>query len=68
MGPGLPELFLIKMEMLLGEEYNSFLQSYNTERAQGLRLNPLKVLSEAEKAKLVSRDTAEPVWRFNFQG
>lgn len=55
MGPGLPEPFLIKMEMLLGEEYNSFLQSYNTERAQGLRLNPLKVLSEAEKEKLVSR-------------
>lgn len=54
MRPGLPEPFLIKMEMLLGEEYQSFLQSYNTERAQGLRLNPLKVFGEEEKAKLVS--------------
>lgn len=39
----LPETFLNKMKCLLGEtEYEEFLKSYEKERIQGLRLNPLK--------------------------
>lgn len=38
----LPEAFTEKMKNLLGEEYEAFLHSYETKRAQGLRLNPLK--------------------------
>lgn len=38
----LPQGFLERMQQLLGEEYPAFLQSYETERAQALRLNPLK--------------------------
>ncbi len=38
----LPEAFKKRMEILLGEEYSDFLASYEKERAQGLRVNPLK--------------------------
>lgn len=41
--PELPEAFLEKMRGLLGaEEFAAFQKSYEEERAQGLRLNPLK--------------------------
>lgn len=39
---GLPEAFTEKMKGLLGEEYGAFAASYETERVQGLRRNPLK--------------------------
>lgn len=52
---GLPEAFLEKMEGLLGEEYESFLESYGMERARGLRLNPLKVKHEEDRRALISR-------------
>ncbi len=38
----LPEAFLDKMKSLLGEEYEEFVLSYETERVQGLRFNTLK--------------------------
>lgn len=38
----LPEEFLEKMKRLLGDEYEAFVQSYETKRVQGLRLNTLK--------------------------
>ena len=41
-GKMLPEEFLERMEQMLGEDYTAFLQSYDRQRAQGLRFNPLK--------------------------
>ena len=38
----LPQLFLERMEQMLGEEYPAFLLSYEGERYQALRINPLK--------------------------
>ena len=38
----LPEAFVDKMKSLLGEEYEEFVLSYETERVQGLRFNTLK--------------------------
>lgn len=38
----LPEEFVLRMKALLGEEYQDFIDSYEKERVQGLRLNPWK--------------------------
>lgn len=38
----LPQLFLERMETMLGEEYPLFLNSFEQEKYQALRLNPLK--------------------------
>lgn len=38
----LPEAFQEKMRRLLGEEYEAFVKSYETERVQGIRFNTLK--------------------------
>lgn len=42
----LPDAFREKMRHLLGDEYDSFIDSYEKERVQGLRRNPLKVSEE----------------------
>lgn len=42
----LPEKFLERMERMLGAEYPAFLASYEEERAQGLRVNTLKLSRE----------------------
>ncbi|MEY8356341.1 RsmF rRNA methyltransferase first C-terminal domain-containing protein [Lachnospiraceae bacterium 54-53] len=42
----LPDTFREKMNGLLGEEYHAFMESYEKERVQGLRANPLKVSPE----------------------
>lgn len=42
----LPIEFLNDMESILGEEYNSFLESYNDEPQFGLRVNRLKISVE----------------------
>ncbi len=39
----LPEDFCERMKRLLGDEYVDFIKSYNSGRAYGLRINPLKV-------------------------
>lgn len=38
----LPQAFLERMERMLGDEYPAFLESYEKERYQALRVNPLK--------------------------
>lgn len=43
----LPELFLKRMQTLLGSEFDEFLASYARPRNAGLRLNPLKADSTA---------------------
>ena len=43
---GLPEEFKEKMKNLLGEEYSTFVASYDRESVQGLRMNLLKVCEE----------------------
>ena len=42
----LPIEFENRMEEMLGEEYESFIHSYDEERAYGLRYNPLKISRE----------------------
>lgn len=44
----LPEAFLERMDRLLGEEYQEFIESYGNDRVQGLRFNPLKWGDEEE--------------------
>lgn len=39
----LPDMFVQKMKLLLGEEYEQFIASYNEHRYYGLRLNELKI-------------------------
>ena len=41
-GTGLPEAFAEKMQKLLGEEAETFFDSYDHVRSFGLRINPLK--------------------------
>ena len=47
----LPEAFKKKMKGLLETEYEAFLESYEKERVQGLRLNPGKAEAEEFLAK-----------------
>lgn len=42
----LPQAFLERMERMLGDEYPAFLESYEKERYQALRVNPLKANRE----------------------
>ena len=35
----LPEQFLVRMEQMLGKEYEAFVQSYERERTHGLRFH-----------------------------
>ena len=47
-----PEQFLKRMKQMLGEEYPAFLESYERERRQSLRVNPLKGETETIREKL----------------
>ncbi len=47
----LPEAFTARMQRVLGEEYEAFLESYEQPRRYGLRVNTLKVSPEAFAAK-----------------
>lgn len=49
----LPELFLKRMQEMLGDEYEAFLQSYEQEKYQALRLNSLKKTKGGESAATV---------------
>ena len=42
----LPEAFLNRMKQSLGTDYDDFLESYNNNRYQGLRVNELKISRE----------------------
>lgn len=49
----LPELFLKRMQEMLGEEYEAFLQGYEQEKYQALRLNGLKKNNDGDSAAKV---------------
>lgn len=60
----LPQAFLERMQQMLGDEYPAFLQSYEKERFQALRVNPLKVNRDEFVAK--APFTLKPVaWESN---
>ena len=56
----LPQAFLERMEQMLGDEYPAFLESYEKERYQALRVNPLKADREdfLQKAPFTLRSVA----------
>lgn len=70
----LPEQFLRRMEGLLGDEYEIFIESYEKERVQGLRLNPWKTgwMTKEDTEALQERLGLEPIpWvknGFYYQG
>lgn len=47
----LPKQFMDRMQRMLGEEYEEFVQSYEQDRYQALRLNPLKKRMTGENPK-----------------
>ena len=55
----LPEAFLNRMKQSLGTDYDDFLESYNNNRYQGLRVNELKI--SRENFLRLSNFTLEPV-------
>lgn len=46
----LPELFLKRMQEMLGDEYPAFLESYDKDRYQAMRLNALKIRKDGRSA------------------
>lgn len=66
----LPQQFLDRMKGMMGNEYDSFLETYGQEPYQALRLNALKKRSEGRNAAELSgsaetlghRDTAKVPW------
>lgn len=46
----LPELFLKRMQEMLGDEYPAFLESYDKDKYQALRLNALKIRKDGRSA------------------
>lgn len=45
--PGLPPAYLERMRLLLGDEFDAFLESYSQPPSAGLRVNTLKIKPEA---------------------
>lgn len=56
----LPELFLKRMQEMLGEEYPAFLESYERDNYQALRLNALKRGQEGKSAAWLASEPTEP--------
>lgn len=50
--PMLPQEFLKRMEQMLGEEYPAFMESYEKEKMQSLRINPVKGETEQIRQQL----------------
>lgn len=46
----LPEAFLARMQQMLGDEYEKFLESFEKEKYQALRLNALKIGIDGQSA------------------
>ncbi len=42
----LPESFEKRMQEMLGDEYESYIESYDNPRQYGLRINPMKITEE----------------------
>ena len=65
----LPEAFTERMQKMLGEEYEAFLETFEEERYQALRLNPLKIgmdgCSAAERYGLDAADSERVPWAEN---
>ena len=55
----LPTQFLERMSVMLGVEYDAFLDSYNNERSYGLRFNPLKINDGDMDRVLENQDIAK---------
>ena len=49
----LPEAFLARMQQMLGDEYEVFLESFEKEKYQALRLNALKLNTDGRSAAQV---------------
>ena len=47
-----PEKFIIRMQEMLGEEYEAFYEALREERHQGLRINTLKAETEGFLKKI----------------
>jgi len=62
----LPQEFLNRMEQMLGEEYPAFLESYEKEKQQSLRINPIKGETEQIKNKLPFSLSPVPWERHGF--
>ena len=48
----LPEKYTESMKMMLGDEYDSYIESFNDKRLYGLRVNNLKISTEVVIANL----------------
>lgn len=57
----LPLAFTEKMEKLLGDEYNEFVSTYDTEHYKGIRINTLKISVE-EYLKITPYDLKSVPW------
>ena len=57
----LPEAFLVRMQQMLGEEYESFLETFAQERHQALRINALKLQADKilDRTNVVSEEVDE---------
>lgn len=58
----LPQVFLERMQGLLGSEYEEFLVSFDHEKYQALRLNPLKLRTESgrtDDSTVIEENTAD---------
>lgn len=60
----LPDLFLQKMQSLLGPEYPEFLEALDRPRALGLRFNPLKTTQPPELPFSLTQIPWEPQGRY----
>ncbi len=65
-GIPIPKAFLAKMQELLGEEYQSFLQSLSEPYASGLRLNPLKISPAEFRMRFPQKLTPVPWCKEGF--
>jgi NOL1/NOP2/sun family putative RNA methylase len=58
----LPEAYIERMRIILGETADDFLNSYNQPKTQGLRINPLKINSnENATQQLIETFQLEPI-------
>ena len=62
----LPSAFLTRMQEMLGEEYEAFLQSYESGHYQSLRLNPRIKLVQTNLREGFSFVTVVPLFFLAF--
>lgn len=67
----LPQVFLERMQGLLGSEYEEFLVSFDHEKYQALRLNPLKLRTESgrtDDSTVIEEKYSRPFVCIRFPG